>query len=422
MGPLPAYDPEYINEEQVSSSSHEAYHPVAIQIASHANTFDATTGYQDTYKAWELPQRAPPAPVQLRQSVPFDATTSYSDTYKPYEVQPRHVVQRPQYAGSGAKFDGHTSYEMDYPAHAIQPRAPPAPVSPNKSSAKFEGVSSYTDQFPAHAVAPRGPMLPPRELPANIPWDATTSYQDTYKAYELQPRAPPAPVVAPKSTAKFDGTTTYNTAHQPYTIEPRPPAVNKFKYEPTPFEGESEAHDKFKAWELEKRAPPAVIPIRPSLPFSGTTTNQDTFKGWALPARRPSLGIAMVGDQLYKLIPHSMATPCTAKQTFTTVHRNQGQMCMMVYAGDDAVASRNTLLGQFQLVKLPESQIGDVQVEVSFHLDADNVLSVEAKDLCTGRHHLWKSGGGAIIAQGIDREKLKNGIVPYPAQNAIPVA
>lgn len=66
------------------------------------------------------------------------------------------------------------------------------------------------------------------------------------------------------------GTTTYNTAHQPYTIEPRPPAVNKFKYEPTPFEGESEAHDKFKAWELEKRAPPAVIPIRPSLPFSGT--------------------------------------------------------------------------------------------------------------------------------------------------------
>ena len=83
-----------------------------------------------------------------------------------------------------------------------------------------------------------------------------------------------------------------------------------------------------------------------------------------MPARRPSLGIAMVGDQLYKLIPHSMATPCTAKQTFTTVHRNQSQMCMMVYAGDNAVASKNTLLGQFQLIKLPESQIGDVQVEV----------------------------------------------------------
>ena len=60
--------------------------------------------------------------------------------------------------------------------------------------------------------------------------------------------------------------------------------------------------------------------------------------------------------------------------------------------------------------------------QVTFHLNADNVLSVEAKDLNTGRHHLWKSGGGAIIAQGIDREKLQNGIVPYPAQNAIPVA
>ena len=43
---LPAYDPEYLNEEQVASSSHEAYHPVAIQIASSANTFNATTGYQ----------------------------------------------------------------------------------------------------------------------------------------------------------------------------------------------------------------------------------------------------------------------------------------------------------------------------------------------------------------------------------------
>ena len=55
---------------------------------------------QDTFKAWELPKRAPPAEVQLRQSVPFDATTSYAETYKPYEIQPRHVVQRPQYAGS----------------------------------------------------------------------------------------------------------------------------------------------------------------------------------------------------------------------------------------------------------------------------------------------------------------------------------
>ena len=61
-------------------------------------------------------------------------------------------------------------------------------------------------------------------------------------------------------------------------------------------------------------------------------------------------------------------------------------------------------------------------LQVTFHLNADNVLSVEAKDLNTGRHHLWKSGGGAIIAQGIDKEKLQNGVVPFPAQNAIPVA
>ena len=61
-------------------------------------------------------------------------------------------------------------------------------------------------------------------------------------------------------------------------------------------------------------------------------------------------------------------------------------------------------------------------LQVTFHLNADNVLSVEAKDLCTGRHHLWKAGGGAIIAQGIDKSKLQNGVMPFPTQTAIPVA
>ena len=55
---LPAYDPEYINEEQVVSSSHEAYHPVAIQIASRANVFNATTGYQVHLKCFESKGRS----------------------------------------------------------------------------------------------------------------------------------------------------------------------------------------------------------------------------------------------------------------------------------------------------------------------------------------------------------------------------
>ena len=68
---------------------------------------------QDTFKAWELPKRAPPAEVQLRQSVPFDATTSYAETYKPYEIQPRHVIQRPQYAGRPLHISVSISYSQN---------------------------------------------------------------------------------------------------------------------------------------------------------------------------------------------------------------------------------------------------------------------------------------------------------------------
>ncbi len=69
---------------------------------------------QDTFKAWELPKRAPPAEVQLRQSVPFDATTSYAETFKPYELQPRHVIQRPQYAGEDFQHSRVAVYRREY--------------------------------------------------------------------------------------------------------------------------------------------------------------------------------------------------------------------------------------------------------------------------------------------------------------------
>ena len=60
--------------------------------------------------------------------------------------------------------------------------------------------------------------------------------------------------------------------------------------------------------------------------------------------------------------------------------------------------------------------------QVSFHLDANNVLSVEARDLDSGRHHQWKNGGGAMVAAGVDAAMLQNGIMPMQANRAIAVA
>jgi molecular chaperone DnaK (HSP70) len=50
--------------------------------------------------------------------------------------------------------------------------------------------------------------------------------------------------------------------------------------------------------------------------------------------------------QFYMLIPRHTAAPCTAVQTFTTLHDNQEQACILVLYGDDPVASNNLLLGQ----------------------------------------------------------------------------
>ena len=52
-------------------------------------------------------------------------------------------------------------------------------------------------------------------------------------------------------------------------------------------------------------------------------------------------------------------------QIFTTVHNGQEELCVMIYAGDSNTASRNRLLGQFQLVNVPPARVGEPQIEVS---------------------------------------------------------
>ena len=51
-------------------------------------------------------------------------------------------------------------------------------------------------------------------------------------------------------------------------------------------------------------------------------------------------------------------------QIFTTVHHNQAELAVLIYQGDNSQASRNRLLGQFQLVNLPPARAGEPQIEV----------------------------------------------------------
>lgn len=63
----------------------------------------------------------------------------------------------------------------------------------------------------------------------------------------------------------------------------------------------------------------------------------------------------------------------------------------------------DTYIAALQFLKLDTSLS---VLQVTAHLDANNILTIEAQDLDSGRHHLWKHGGGAVVADGIHAHEL----------------
>ncbi len=98
-----------------------------------------------------------------------------------------------------------------------------------------------------------------------------------------------------------------------------------------------------------------------------------------------SLGIMIVGGYFQTLIERNTTVPTTASHIFTTVKDGQTSVKIMVFQGESKVASENELLGEFILTGLREAPRGEVEVEVSFDISADGIVSVSAKDLETGR-------------------------------------
>ena len=98
-----------------------------------------------------------------------------------------------------------------------------------------------------------------------------------------------------------------------------------------------------------------------------------------------SLGIMIVGGYFQMLIEKNTTVPTTASHIFTTVKDAQTSVKIMVFQGESKVASENELLGEFILTGLREAPRGEVEVEVTFDISADGIVSVSAHDLETGR-------------------------------------
>ena len=111
-----------------------------------------------------------------------------------------------------------------------------------------------------------------------------------------------------------------------------------------------------------------------------------------------SLGIETKGGVMTKLIERNTTIPTRKSETFSTAEDGQTSVEIHVLQGEREMAGFNKTLGKFQLVGIPPAPRGVPQVEVTFDIDANGILSVSAKDLGTGNEQKIEVRSGSGLA------------------------
>ena len=117
-----------------------------------------------------------------------------------------------------------------------------------------------------------------------------------------------------------------------------------------------------------------------------------------------TLGIETKGEVMTKMIERNTTIPTKRTEIFTTAAHNQPEVEIHVLQGERAMSGDNKSLGRFNLTGIPPAPMGMPQIEVSFDIDANGIVSVNAKDLGTGREQAMTiTGGTALSSDEIDR-------------------
>ena len=117
-----------------------------------------------------------------------------------------------------------------------------------------------------------------------------------------------------------------------------------------------------------------------------------------------TLGVETKGGIMTKMIERNTTIPTKRSEVFSTAENNQTQVEIHILQGEREVAAGNKSLGRFTLTDIPAAMAGTPQIEVTFDIDANGIVNVNAKDLGTGKEQaITITGGTALEDDEIDR-------------------